>query len=416
MTSDRTASISSEPETGDGDDLTLIVALECDDLAAQPATFALAGWPEVTIERGEARSFEAGRLTFLDRRLAPVHARLLRGRDRWRIVDESGGEGIYVNGARVTHKVLDDGDVIECGGVFIVARRGAAPRELPADDDVSALRTMSPALATELAIVRKVARSNVPILIFCGPGSGEERIARAVHRLSGRTGAFVVMKSGASEPADLRSEELDGGTLFLDELDVLEPDLQAALRHLLEHGDPSPPAEGVPGRAMDVRVIAATRRPPDHFTKNGSLRRDLYVRLRGYELRLPPLFERREDLGLLVADTIRRYDRSGAPRTLHETAAAALFAYAWPNDLTELEDAVAAALGATSGEIGLEHLPRRVGLTVASRVPGLERDRLTAMMAKHRGNVSAIARELATSRTQIYRLLERHSIRTEDDR
>ena len=202
---------------------------------------------------------------------------------------------------------------------------------------------------------------------------------------------------------------------------MLEPDLQAALRQLVEPAEPSPaaapgPIGGSGAPAMDVRIIAATRRPPDHFTRTGSLRRDLYVRLRGYELRLPPLFERREDIGLLIAETIRRYDRSGGPRTMDATAAAALFGYAWPLDVTELEESLAAALAMTSGEIGLEHLPRRIGVTVASRVPGLERDRLAAMMAKHHGNVSAIARELATSRTQIYRLLERHAIRTDDER
>lgn len=407
MSSERTDSISLKAETGAGDDLTLIVALESDDPTASPAAFALGPGPEVTIGRGRARSFDGGRLSFADRQLSPVHARLVRARDRWKIVDEESGEGVFVNGARVAHKLVDDGDVVQCGGVFLVVRR-SPPRVLPEEDVPPALRTASPALAIELAVLRKVARSNVPILISCGPGSGEERIARAAHRLSGRSGAFVVVKSGASEPADLRSEELNGGTLFLDELDVLEPDLQAALRQLVEPAEPSPPA-------MDVRIIAATRRPPDHYTKTGSLR-DLYARLRGYELRLPPLFERREDTGLIIAETIRRYDRSGGPRTLDATAAAALFAYAWPFDVTELEECVAAALAATSGEIGLEHLPRRVGLTVASRVPGLERDRLAAMMAKHHGNVSAIARELATSRTQIYRLLERHAIRTEDDR
>lgn len=408
MSSERTASISLQPETSGGEDLTLVVALESDDLTAPPAAFTLGAGPEVTIERGPARSFDGSRLRFADRHLSPVHARLVRARDRWRIVDEESGDGVFVNGARVAHKLVDDGDVVQCGGVFLVVRR-SAPRVLSEEDTPPALRTASPTLAIELAVLRKVARSNVPILIFCGPGSGEERIARAAHRLSGRTGAFVVAKSGASEPADLRSAELNGGTLFLDELDVLEPDLQAALRQLVEPGEPSSPA-------MDVRIIAATRRPTDHFTRTGSLRRDLYARLRGYELRLPPLFERREDTGLIIAEAIRRYDRSGAPRTLDATAAAALFGYAWPFDVTELEECMAAAIAMTPGEIGLEHLPRRVGLTVASRVPGLERDRLSAMMAKHHGNVSAIARELATSRTQIYRLLDRHAIRTEDDR
>ena len=165
---------------------------------------------------------------------------------------------------------------------------------------------------------------------------------------------------------------------------------------------------------VDIRVVAATRRPGSHFTKDGRIRRDLYARLRGFELRLPPLRERREDLGLLIASLIVRHDGAGPPRTLSRAAAAAIFAYSWPLNIRELEESLCEGVAASAGaEIGLDHLPRHVrDAGSAPRTPtSTERERLVAILERHGGNLSAVARELVTSRSQLYRLLARHAIR-----
>src|SRR5262249_35117743 len=142
----------------------------------------------------------------------------------------------------------------------------------------------------------------------------------------------------------------------------------------------------------------------------------LYARLNGYELCLPSLQDRREDLGLLTATLLARHDRSGTLRALSRDAAWALFAYSWPLNIRELEQCLASAAAVARTEIRLEHLPRpvREAAALARQGPLRERGRLVAIIQKHGGNLSAVARELGTSRTQLYRLLTRYAISVEE--
>ena len=298
-----------------------------------------------------------------------------------------------------------------------------------------ALRTLSPALDQEFDVLRKVARSPIPVLVLGESGTGKEGMANVVHTLSGRDGPLLALNCGAI-PATLVESELFGsrrgafsgaedrlglirsaerGTLFLDEVAELPVPSQSALLRVLQEKQllPLGANRAIP---VDVRVVAATNRPVADLVQEGKLRHDLYARLRGYELRLPPLRERIEDLGLLVAALITRHDGSGAPRTLSRTAAWALFAHTWPLNIRELEQCLAAAVAVAGAEIGVEHLPQSVRDAAASPQPASahEREQLVAIIQRHRGNLSAVARELATSRSQLYRLLTRHSIRPED--
>jgi DNA-binding NtrC family response regulator len=190
---------------------------------------------------------------------------------------------------------------------------------------------------------------------------------------------------------------------------------QAALLRVLQEKELLPLGASRPV-AVDVRVVAATNRPVAALLDEGKLRRDLYARLCGYELRLLQLHERLEDLGLLIAALIARHNAGGPPRTLSRTAARALFAFGWPLNIRELEQCLSAALVVAGPQIDLEHLPRPVrDATSAPRTtPTFERDRLVAVIEKHAGNLSAVARELATSRSQLYRLLARHAINPDD--
>src|SRR5262249_44508443 len=134
---------------------------------------------------------------------------------------------------------------------------------------------------------------------------------------------------------------------------------QAALLRVLQEKEIVPLGTTRP-ISVDVRVVAATNVPIAQLVDSGKLRRDLYARLRGYELQLPPLRERLEDLGLLVAGLIRRHDKTGPTRTLCRAAAGCVFAYHWPLNIRELEQVIAAAVTLTPGEIGLEHLTQSV--------------------------------------------------------
>ena len=160
--------------------------------------------------------------------------------------------------------------------------------------------------------------------------------------------------------------------------------------------------------AVDVRVVAATNRDVAELVTSGQLRRDLYARLRGYEVRMPPLHARLEDLGLLIAALLARLS-PGAPARLSRAAARALFAYAWPFNIRELEHTLGAALAVARDKIGLDALPASLRDPAAPLSAG-DRDRLVALVAKHGGNLSAVARELATSRSQVRRLLARHGV------
>jgi len=412
----------------------LIPALDSQRLDRPLETVALSQVTEVEIGRGEdwalRRSGTQLRIDLPDRSASNRHARLLRDADGWRIEDAGSKNGTLVNGVEVGASPVADGDVVECGGTFFVLRRGGEAAELPAG-----LVTRSPALERELAALPKIARSLVPVMIRGESGTGKEGVASAVHELSGRSGPFVVVNCGAI-PSTLIESELygtrrgafsgaldrpglvrgaEGGTLFLDEVAELRGDAQASLLRFLQEGEILPIGGDKPVR-VNVRIVAATNRDVEALTGSGAFRPDLYARLRGYEVRLPPLRARLEDLGELVAALIERHDPDGPPRSLTRTAARALFQHGWPFNVRELEQVLRSALAlATGPEIRRDDL--KLGNPPASApAPVDERERLLALLAKHGGNLSGVARELGTSRSQIHRLLERHRIAPEEFR
>jgi DNA-binding NtrC family response regulator len=434
---DRTESIAPDGRQRTRVEWALVVALDCQALAKWPERFSLAGATDISIGRGTERRLERSptrtRLDLPDRWISENHARLLWSANRWSIKDEGSRNGTRVNGERLDRVTLNDGDVIECGGTYLVLRRADATTANPEPlaDRPEALRTLSPALDHELGMLRKVALSPVPILLLGESGTGKEGMAAVIHALSGRPGRFLALNCGAI-PATLIESELfgsrrgafsgaedrvglvagaDTGTLFLDEVAELPLPSQAALLRVLQEKELLP-LGAVRPIAVDVRVVAATNQPVDQNEHESKLRRDLYARLCGYQLRLPRLRDRREDLGLIVAALIARHDKSGAPRTLSRAAAWALFAHAWPFNIRELEQCIAAALAVAGKEIGLDHLPRAVRESAAARRIGAagERDHLIAVIQRHRGNLSAAARELGTSRSQLYRMLARLAI------
>ena len=421
-------------------DWVLIVAMDCQALDDSPESLSLVGVSEASIGRGPARRWAAAggraRLDLADRWISQDHARLVRDGDRWAIEDAGSRNGTRVNRERVERKTVADGDVVECGGTTLMLRRVARPgfTGQPLAERPEALRTLNPTLDHELDVLRKVARSPIPVLVLGESGTGKEGIAGVVHSLSGRDGPLVAVNCGAL-PANLVESELFGsrrgafsgaedrpglirgaerGTLFLDEVAELPLSSQAALLRVLQEkqilplGAPRP----IP---IDVRVVAATNRPVDELAEEGQLRRDLYARLRGYELRLPPLRDRLEDLGLLTAALVRKHDPGGAPRTLSRAAASALFAHRWPLNIRELEQSLSAALAIAGAEIDVEHLPASVREAGSSFPASMsERERLVATIQRHGGNLSAVARALVTSRSQLYRLLARHAIQPDE--
>ena len=426
-----------------GAEWALSLALDCERLAAPPLRLSLGRTKEVEIGRGSERAYhrdgEKLRLDLPDRWASQVHARLTRDGEGWVAEDAGSKNGMRVNGVPVQRAELADGDVVECGGTFMVLRHTDTPvRDLELTGErTAAPRTLAPALERELGVLPKIAKSRVAVLVRGDSGTGKEVIASALHALSGRSGPFVAVNCGAI-PQNLMESELfgtrrgaftgaadrpglvrsaDHGTLFLDEVAELPPSSQASLLRVLQEGEIMP--LGSDKRTpVDVRILAATNRPLEDLIAEGDFRRDLFARLRGYELRLPPLRGRIEDLGLLVAALLGRLDPDGPPRRLARTAARALFLHPWPYHVRELEQVLRAALAvASTDEIRLEDL---VLTPPDNRSPAPEpaggRERLVALLEKHGGNLSAVARELSTSRSQVQRLMARHGLAEKDFR
>ena len=381
-----------------------------------------------------------------DRWMSSVHARFERQGDGWMVEDAASKNGVFVNGARVQQVEVHDGDVIDLGHTVFLFRS-----ELPtmaqetlgstAEAINPGLATLSPGLERDFAPLPDFARSMVSLLVRGESGTGKELIARAVHRLSGRSGAFVAVNCGAL-PDTLVETELfgyrkgafsgatedrpglvraaDNGTLFLDEIGDLEPASQAVLLRVLQEREVLP-VGATRALPVDIRVVAATHRDLETLVTSGSFRGDLLARLAGHTLALPPLRERREDLGLLLQALLKRLAPDRTDLTLSIEAVRALMLYDWPFNIRELEKTLERALVlATGGRIELGHLPeamqgKRTAKVASPAVLSEEdrkiREQLVELLERHGGNVSAVAREMGKARMQIQRWMKRFGLR-----
>ena len=354
----------------------LFRVLECEQPTALPARGCLHGVEEVAIGRGDETRGELRdrKLTIAgaDHFLSSAHTRLRRRGDRWLLEDAGSRNGTFVGGLRVERHELADGDLFEAGHTFFLFRESLPRTEAaPAWLEASALRTepglltLQPKLDAAFEQLRAVAPSKLPLLITGETGTGKELAATAAHALSGRTGTLQHIKCAAVEPALLEAQLFGegargalrssaGGTLFLDEIGELPLPAQALLLRALQQSE----GGGSQEPQLDLRLIAATHQDLSALVQAGAFRADLLARLKGFVLELPPLRERREDLGLLVALLLRRHAPAAQGMTLLPESARALFAHRWPLNVRELDQAVAGALLlAGKAPIAPEHLP-----------------------------------------------------------
>lgn len=434
----------------------LFLLFECARPLAGGARFGLGGADEIVLgrgaARGAARTVQRGArhlaIGVPDRRMSTVHARIVR-RGAGLVVEDAGStNGSRVNGAALTEPVdLRDGDLLELGHSLFLFRSALPLRDGQAADADAAelralprgMRTLSPAYALALATLRKVARSNVSILLLGETGTGKEVVARAIHEESRRKGPFVAVNCGALPDALVESQlfghargafsgavkdELGivraahGGTLFLDEIGELAKPSQVALLRVLQEREVVPVGTATP-IAVDVRFVAATNAHLERDAATGEFRSDLFARLAGLVHTLPPLRERREDLGLLVEDALTG---AGATHlTMRDDVGRALARYDWPRNVRELHHAMSLAmvLAAPGDVLEAAHLP-----TVVTEVGECEpaaratpetgddelRRRLVALLDEHAGNVAEVARVVGKGRNQVYRWLERFAI------
>jgi transcriptional regulator with GAF, ATPase, and Fis domain len=374
-------------------------------------------------------------LSFSDQWMSTHHARIERRVGAFWLIDEHSKNGVLVNGSPTREALLIDGDWIEVGHTLLRYRHGVLPPPRRADApqvaSEPALATVMPTLRDQYDNLAAIACSPVSVVLRGETGTGKEMVARAVHRISRRRGDLIAVNCGAL-PATLLESELfghrrgafsnaiedrpglvraaDGGTLFLDEIGDLPPSSQAALLRVLQEREVTPLGATHPIK-VDLRVICATHRDLEAWVAHGQFRADLYARLAGHCFVLPPLRERREDLGLLAALLLRRA-APGQDVRFEPEAARALYRYHWPLNVRELETVLASALVlARGGAIDLEHLPAAIVANLGDRAAQGElvpRDASTARVAP--AAVSAPAApgdDSAIERQQIREALDR---------
>ena len=302
------------------------------------------------------------------------------------------------------------------------ARPGAVPELVGA----------SRALVEVLRQIELFSRSTSTVLIEGETGVGKELVARHLHDAGPRRNGPFVAVSASRLVESIFDNELfghvpdagtrwasgglvaaaEGGTLFLDEVSELTLAAQSKLLHFLDHREVRPVGGGTPYR-VDVRLLCATHRDLGAEVRRGSFRRDLYYRLRGLTLRVPPLRDRPEDVPVLVRHFLERFGRRFGRSIpgLEEETLVLLAAQPWHGNVRELENEIqrAAALSADDRRLAPEalsphlrrqtvvHRPRR-GSRLRLRSRELERRRIVDGLEQNDWNIAATARSLGLSR------------------
>jgi DNA-binding NtrC family response regulator len=286
----------------------------------------------------------------------------------------------------------------------------------------------------------QVAATDTTVLLTGESGTGKEVIARLIHRASARKDAPLLAVNCAALPEQLLESELfgyergaftsalqskpgqielaAGGILFLDEVSEMVPSAQAKLLRVLQERE-FRRVGGTRVLKADIRVMAATNRNLKQAMERGDFRQDLYYRLSVFDISLPPLRSRPDDLLLLAEAFLDELAKSfgGPPVGMTRRAKEALLAYPWPGNVRELRNVLERAAILSEGAlIDLDHLALDMSPAVSNPnvactdLNVVERETIGLVMRECKGNKSLAAKRLGLTRTQLYVRLHKHGI------
>jgi DNA-binding NtrC family response regulator len=296
--------------------------------------------------------------------------------------------------------------------------------------------------------IRKAAASEVTVLLTGESGTGKELAAREIHRLSSRSGSMFVPVNAGAIPRELTASELfgheagaftgaaarrmgkfelaSGGTLFLDEIAATDSATQIALLRALEEGAVNR-LGGERPIPVNVRFIAATNESLTKAIRENRFREDLYYRLDIFQIRMPPLRDREDDVRLLTTGFLEEAARLAGREieSISPEAEACLFGYSWPGNVRELKNCIQRAVASADGKQILRrdlprrlqkvtHVTREVTFKLQRRLGDVEKAYVLHTLKECGGNKMEASRLLGISRKSLYEKLARWQ-RDEDE-
>jgi len=373
-----------------------------------------------------------------DAAMSRRHATVERTRSGLVLHDHS-RNGSLLNREKASGVALADGDIVRCGNTFVLLR--LEPID-PDDAHVEGFLGVSSRARQVRVEIARVAATDTTVVLHGETGTGKGLAARAIHELSTRSGPWLQLNCAAI-PETLAESTLfghvkgafthaeraqpgyfvdaHGGTLFIDEIGDLDLKLQPKILTVLDHSEVTP-VGGTRPVSFDTRLIAASHRDLGDEVAAGRFRADLHARLAAITIRIPPLRERIEDmLGMLET-------RLGEHAPLTADLIDALVHYHWPYNAREVER-VATELsvrGKGLAELDIDLIEDRLLAAASTPEPTATPETTTqapptqleleALLKKHAGRVSSLAREVGRSTKQVYRWLSKHGLNPEDFR
>ncbi len=306
----------------------------------------------------------------------------------------------------------------------------------------------SPSMQKVFGIMKKIAPTDGKVMILGETGTGKELVARALHENSPRKEKRLAIYNCSRRSADLVESELfghtrgaftgavaerrglfeeaNGGTVFLDEIGDLDPDTQIKILRVVETGEfKKVGSETV--QHTDVRLLSATHKNLEDMVSEGRFREDLYFRLSGITIALPPLRDRREDIPILVEKLKARIiaEKNLSPKILDPEAVKILTDYDWPGNVRQLQATIENLILLSESDIIMaeevtealklsdESKPeKRARLSLAEQVRGFEKSRIMETLKRNNFNISASARELKIDRSNLRKKIKYYGIST----